>query len=154
VSFELKRAVSDVETSARGARGYEVRSGSGSTEFVNWPPLALEIELADHKWQAVRVSDNIADGSVLQLLKLPDGTVKVLVEGGYRARITGFTDNQDFFQATAETIAPGAVVSFRIASFSSSLQFRRRSTRTSTPPSPRPLIRGSFDCSMSMLMPP
>ncbi len=43
--------------------------------------------------------------SVLQLLKLPDGTVKVLVEGGYRARITGFTDNQDFFQATAETIA-------------------------------------------------
>jgi ATP-dependent Lon protease len=43
--------------------------------------------------------------SVLQLLKLPDGTVKVLVEGGYRARITGFTENQDFFQATAETIA-------------------------------------------------
>src|SRR5690349_12542694 len=29
-------------------------------------------------------------GTVLQLLKLPDGTVKVLVEGVKRARITGF----------------------------------------------------------------
>ena len=33
-----------------------------------------------------------AIGSILQLLKLPDGTVKVLVEGGERARITGFTE--------------------------------------------------------------
>jgi len=41
-------------------------------------------------------------GTVLQLLKLPDGTVKVLVEGTQRARITGFSDNQDFFQAYAE----------------------------------------------------
>ena len=40
--------------------------------------------------------------TVLQLLKLPDGTVKVLVEGGRRAKITGFTDNPDFFQAIAE----------------------------------------------------
>ena len=31
--------------------------------------------------------------TVLQLLKLPDGTVKVLVEGGHRARITEFADN-------------------------------------------------------------
>ncbi|MFV1849908.1 MAG: endopeptidase La [Thalassospira sp.] len=37
--------------------------------------------------------------TVLQLLKLPDGTVKVLVEGGKRAEITGYVDNPDFFQA-------------------------------------------------------
>ncbi len=43
-------------------------------------------------------------GTVLQLLKLPDGTVKVLVEGGERARITDYTDNQEFFQAHAEII--------------------------------------------------
>src|SRR5579875_1524958 len=43
-------------------------------------------------------------GTVLQLLKLPDGTVKVLVEGGQRARILRFTDNERFFQAYAETI--------------------------------------------------
>jgi len=42
--------------------------------------------------------------TVLQLLKLPDGTVKVLVEGSKRARIKGFTDNESFFQANAEVI--------------------------------------------------
>jgi len=47
-------------------------------------------------------------GTVLQLLKLPDGTVKVLVEGGQRARIVRFTDNNLFFQAAAETIAENA----------------------------------------------
>jgi len=49
-------------------------------------------------------------GTVLQLLKLPDGTVKVLVEGGQRARIMRFADNEMFFQAHAEVIGekPGA----------------------------------------------
>ena len=47
--------------------------------------------------------------NVLQLLKLPDGTVKVLVEGRGRVRITGFLDNPDFFEASAEflTEIPG-----------------------------------------------
>ena len=43
-------------------------------------------------------------GTVLQLLKLPDGTVKVLVEGTKRARIKSYTDNAAFFQAEAELI--------------------------------------------------
>src|SRR5579871_5983956 len=43
-------------------------------------------------------------GTVLQLLKLPDGTVKVLVEGGQRARIVRFAENEAFFQAYAEAI--------------------------------------------------
>jgi ATP-dependent Lon protease len=43
-------------------------------------------------------------GTVLQLLKLPDGTVKVLVEGGQRARILRFAENEAFFQAYAEAI--------------------------------------------------
>ena len=43
-------------------------------------------------------------GSVLQLLKLPDGTVKVLVEGGARARIVKFEDGTDYFRAQAEQI--------------------------------------------------
>ncbi len=42
--------------------------------------------------------------TVLQLLKLPDGTVKVLVEGGKRADITKYTDRADFFEAEAEII--------------------------------------------------
>jgi ATP-dependent Lon protease len=43
-------------------------------------------------------------GTVLQLLKLPDGTVKVLVEGARRARIARFADNEAFFQAYADPI--------------------------------------------------
>ena len=43
--------------------------------------------------------------SVLQLLKLPDGTVKVLVEGQARARITSFIDNPRFFQVRAELLS-------------------------------------------------
>ncbi|MBT5048913.1 MAG: endopeptidase La [Rhodospirillaceae bacterium] len=41
-------------------------------------------------------------GTVLQLLKLPDGTVKVLVEGTQRAKIVGFSENAEFFQAYAD----------------------------------------------------
>ena len=43
--------------------------------------------------------------SVLQLLKLPDGTVKVLVEGAARARIGELSDNGRFFEAHGEAMA-------------------------------------------------
>jgi ATP-dependent Lon protease len=39
--------------------------------------------------------------SVLQLLKLPDGTVKVLVEGAARARVEGYTERAEYYEATA-----------------------------------------------------
>ena len=42
--------------------------------------------------------------TVLQLLKLPDGTVKVLVEGTQRAEIKDFVDNDEFFVADAQFI--------------------------------------------------
>ena len=42
--------------------------------------------------------------SVLQLLKLPDGTVKVLVEGNARARITRYTSNASYFEAEVERV--------------------------------------------------
>ncbi|MEO1016880.1 MAG: endopeptidase La [Pseudomonadota bacterium] len=42
--------------------------------------------------------------SVLQLLKLPDGTVKVLVEGNARALIADFVNNPKFFQVRADII--------------------------------------------------
>jgi ATP-dependent Lon protease len=46
--------------------------------------------------------------TVLQLLKLPDGTVKVLVEGGQRARILRYTEQTAFFEASAELISEKA----------------------------------------------
>jgi ATP-dependent Lon protease len=44
-------------------------------------------------------------GKVLQLLRLPDGTVKALVEGKARARITRFVHNDDFFQVELNKIS-------------------------------------------------
>ena len=43
--------------------------------------------------------------NVLQLLKLPDGTVKVLVEGQARVKITSFIENELFFEAEAEYLS-------------------------------------------------
>ena len=39
--------------------------------------------------------------SVLQMLKLPDGTVKVLVEGNSRVQVLEYLDNEAFFEASA-----------------------------------------------------
>ncbi|MDH3195294.1 MAG: endopeptidase La, partial [Hyphomicrobiales bacterium] len=43
--------------------------------------------------------------SVLQLLKLPDGTVKVLVEGRERARVIRYLGGKDYFEAEATVMA-------------------------------------------------
>jgi ATP-dependent Lon protease len=42
--------------------------------------------------------------TILQLLKLPDGTVKVLVEGGKRAKIVGFKETDSYFEAFVEAM--------------------------------------------------
>ena len=46
--------------------------------------------------------------SVLQLLKLPDGTVKVLVEGAERARVIRYGDRPEYYEAEAEVIVDQA----------------------------------------------
>jgi len=43
--------------------------------------------------------------SVLQLLKLPDGTVKVLVEGVDRAQVRAYNSREEFYEAEAEVLA-------------------------------------------------
>jgi ATP-dependent Lon protease len=59
--------------------------------------------------------------TVLQLLKLPDGTVKVLVEGGQRAKITRYLDNKDFFQAEAKLVGEEEVGSQELEALSRSV---------------------------------
>jgi len=46
--------------------------------------------------------------SILQMLKLPDGTVKVLVEGNQRAKVSEFFDGTEYFSARADVIPPEA----------------------------------------------
>src|SRR5882672_10587558 len=43
--------------------------------------------------------------SVLQLLKLPDGTVKVLVEGAARAKVNQYTDRAEYYEADAVVLS-------------------------------------------------
>ena len=67
--------------------------------------LATQMNAADDDPAADAIFDVGTLANVLQLLKLPDGTVKVLVEGTSRARITSFTDRADYHEASAETLS-------------------------------------------------
>ena len=66
--------------------------------------LATQKSAADDDPEPDAIYEIGVVASVLQLLKLPDGTVKVLVEGGRRARVQQFEDNQAYFEATVELI--------------------------------------------------
>ncbi|MBL8652270.1 MAG: LON peptidase substrate-binding domain-containing protein, partial [Sphingopyxis sp.] len=66
--------------------------------------LATQKNAADDDPEPSAIYDVGTLANVLQLLKLPDGTVKVLVEGTSRARITSFTDRGDFHEAHAEVL--------------------------------------------------
>ncbi len=50
-------------------------------------------------------------GTILQLLKLPDGTVKVLVEGTQRVRINDFSEERNFLEATVTEIPDTSPIS-------------------------------------------
>src|SRR3954447_10417630 len=50
--------------------------------------------------------------SVLQLLKIPDGTVKVLVEGAQRAKVLKYTDRSEYYEA--EAVALGDTMGERV----------------------------------------
>jgi ATP-dependent Lon protease len=66
--------------------------------------LAAQMDASEDEPAADRIYRIGTIATVVQLLKLPDGTVRVLVEGGTRARITEFTDNTDFFEASVEAV--------------------------------------------------
>ena len=66
--------------------------------------LAAQVDASEDEPAPDRIFTVGTVATVVQLLKLPDGTVRVLVEGGYRARITKFTDREDFFEAEVEQI--------------------------------------------------
>ncbi|MCO5072447.1 MAG: endopeptidase La [Rhizobiaceae bacterium] len=66
--------------------------------------LATQINAADDDPAADAIYEVGTLANVLQLLKLPDGTVKVLVEGTARAKISQFTDRTDFHEASASAL--------------------------------------------------
>ena len=60
--------------------------------------LATQINASDDDPATDAIFKTGTLASVLQLLKLPDGTVKVLVEGQVRARVHGYTRTGRFLQ--------------------------------------------------------
>ncbi|WP_271893725.1 endopeptidase La [Candidatus Phyllobacterium onerii] len=66
--------------------------------------LATQKNAADDDPQADAIYTVGTIANVLQLLKLPDGTVKVLVEGIARAEITSFSEREDYHEASAVTL--------------------------------------------------
>ncbi|WOJ88455.1 endopeptidase La [Methylocapsa polymorpha] len=67
--------------------------------------LATQMNASDDDPATAAIFTTGTLASVLQLLKLPDGTVKVLVEGQVRAKVHGYTRTDDFYEADAEAIA-------------------------------------------------
>ncbi|MEM9974451.1 MAG: LON peptidase substrate-binding domain-containing protein, partial [Pseudomonadota bacterium] len=65
--------------------------------------------------------------NVLQLLKLPDGTVKVLVEGKHRVRILDYLPNEAYFEAFAEVLdeEPGDTATVEALTRSVGEEFQR-----------------------------
>ncbi len=60
-------------------------------------------------------------GSVVQLLRLPDGTVKALVEGLERVKIKEYVENSSFFEVDVDSVAEKADKTAEIEAFSHSL---------------------------------
>ena len=67
--------------------------------------LATQRNAADDEPSPDAIHRTGVVASVLQLLKLPDGTVKVLVEGGVRVEITGYTPRDEYYEAVCEPLA-------------------------------------------------
>ncbi|MBW2552395.1 MAG: endopeptidase La [Deltaproteobacteria bacterium] len=97
---------------------------------------ALEEAMSQHKeillaaQKKAKTNDPTSDdifevgtiGTIIQLLRLPDGTVKVLVEGKRRARITHFVPNEEFFLCNVEPIEEVDAASVEIEALIRSVQ--------------------------------
>ena len=71
--------------------------------------LATQMNAADDDPATDAIFTTGTLATVLQLLKLPDGTVKVLVEGASRARVQEYLPSEGYFQAKAEAIGDEAL---------------------------------------------
>src|SRR3954447_12304214 len=61
-------------------------------------------------------------GTIVQLLRLADGTVKVLVEGRQRARVKRYNDSNDFFSVEIEEIAEAGTADVEVEALIRSVQ--------------------------------
>src|SRR6059036_210252 len=74
--------------------------------------LATQKNASDDKPATEAIYEIGTLASVLQLLKLPDGTVKVLVEGAQRTKVVKYTDCSEYYEA--EAVALGDTMGERV----------------------------------------
>ena len=74
--------------------------------------LATQKNVSDEDPATEAIYDVGTLASVLQLLKLPDGMVKVLVEGAQRAKVVKYTDCNEYYEA--EAVALGDTMGERV----------------------------------------
>ena len=86
------------EVDQRARRG----DGQGRTRRSSSPPSARRRPTSRSPEDIFAIG---TVGTIIQLLRLPDGTVKVLVEGKRRARIRRFVQTDEFFTVEVEEIA-------------------------------------------------
>jgi ATP-dependent Lon protease len=67
-------------------------------------------------------------GSVTQVMRLPDGTIKALIDGKKRARVKGFVFEAPYFSAAVEEIDEGSVTTGAIEPWCTKLFRRSNST--------------------------
>ena len=67
--------------------------------------LSSQVDASEDEPTADSILKTGVLANVLQLLKLPDGCVKVLVEGKSRVHISKFVENENFFEARAEGLS-------------------------------------------------
>ena len=91
--------------------------------------LALEAAMADNKKILLLAQKNaeVDDpaqkdlyqigtlSTILQMLKLPDGTIKVLVEGGERVQVDSILETRDYFSASTQMLEKAVLVDDREA---------------------------------------
>ncbi len=93
----------------KSIKAMEIAMEAGKSILLVAQKSAAKDEPAPEDMYAIGCISNI-----LQMLKLPDGTVKVLVEGSQRARVHEITDQRTHYAALAEPVAPDPVDSTEV----------------------------------------
>ncbi len=87
-------------------RDKSIRALESAMEDAKQILLVAQRSAADDNPSVEDVHEVGTVSNILQLLKLPDGTIKVLVEGVKRARIVDFVETDSFFSAITEELEP------------------------------------------------
>jgi ATP-dependent Lon protease len=90
-------------------RDKSIRALESAMEDAKQILLVAQRSAADDEPSIDAIHEVGTVSNILQLLKLPDGTIKVLVEGVKRARTIDFIGTDDFFSATTEDLEPESI---------------------------------------------